>query len=345
MTRVLRLAAMPVLGMMFIGVSAYLNWAPLRVRLTGEKVAGRVAGMAIVRGRTNDVITSIETEVEVTYETGLGTLVGYTDYELRGAWRVEKDGGKEEIGTNEVRREVVALAEEVARRSADRIREIMKRESRKSAREGERVVRIIKTETARGFLDVGRLQPALTWDETGIQPVNRDGSTVTAGFVRTHAVFDMRDMAAVQSNKGDTMMSYRQERNGEEVRPEKRNFVLYCEPFSTEFRPVFTYEVAGKRYARLSHIGRHGGPTLALVLFGPCWVYYDKTAPEKAVLIANPGKMDGAVLAWFSRLCEGAFAQWGSGALIVLVGVIMIVLGMIQISLVVWPSGRLVVEE
>ena len=81
---------------------------------------------------------------------------------------------------------------------------------------------------------------------------------------------------------------------------------------------------------------------MALVLYGPCWVYYDRRVPERAVLIANPGKMDGAVLAWFSRLCEGAFAQWGSGALIVLVGVLMLILGMLEISLAVWPSRGLV---
>lgn len=337
----LRFVTMPLLGVVFIGVSVYLNWAQLRLRVSGEKVAGKVAGMAIVRGRTNDVITSIETEVEVTYETGFGTLVEYCDYELRGAWRVERNGEKEEIGTNEVRREILVLTEEVARRSADRIREIMKREARKSVREGERVVRIIKTETARGFLDVGRIHPVLKWDENGIRPVTRDGSDATTGFVRTHAVFDMRDTALVQSNKGDMMVSYAQLRNGELHKPAKQNFMLYCEPYETEFRPVFTYQVGEQRYARLSHIGRRGGPTLALVLFGPCWVYYDKDTPERAVLIANPGKMDGAVLAWFSRLCEGAFAQWGSGALIVLVGLFFLLLGALQISLAVWPSKRL----
>lgn len=344
MTRLLRLAAMPLLGIVFIGVSAYLNWAQLRLRVTGEKVAGRVAGMAIVRGITNDVITSIETEVEVTRESGLGTRIDYVDYVMQAAWNVETNGATEAISTNEVGRDLVVLMEEVARRSAERIREILKREARKRTREGERVVRIVKTETARGYLDVGRLQPVLVWGEDGIRPIARDGHAITSGFVRTHAVFDMRDMAVVQSNKGETMVSYAQVRNWQLHEPASKNFVLYCEPYATEFRPVFTYEVGGKRYARLSHIGRHGGPTLALVLFGPCWVYYDKTAPEKAVLIANPGKMDGAVLAWFSRLCEGAFAQWGSGALIVLVGVFCIVLGLIQISLVVWPSERLADE-
>lgn len=340
----LRLSVMPVMGVLFIGVSVWMNWRPLRLRVTGEKVAGRVAGMAIVRGATNDVITSIETEVEVTGESGVGRRVAYVDYVMRAAWKVQTNGEVEVISTSEAGSELVALTEDVARRSAERIREIMKREARKSAREGERVVRIVKTETARGFLDVGRLQPVLAWGEEGIRPIARDGQRMTTGFVRTQAVFDMRDQALVQSNKGDMMTSYAQVRNWQVHEPASKNFVLFCEPYATEFRPVFTYEVAGKRYARLSHIGRHGGPTLALVLFGPCWVYYDKAAPEKAVLIANPGKMDGAVLAWFSRLCEGAFAQWGSGALIVLVGVIMIMLGLIQLSLAVWPSGRLIRE-
>ncbi|MCX7848057.1 MAG: hypothetical protein N2595_08535 [bacterium] len=345
MNVLLRLSVLPLLGIGFIATSIYLNWAQLRLRVAGEKIAGQVAGMAIVRGVTNDVIFGIDTEVEMTYETGLGTRLLYKNYKVDAAWTVMRDGVAEPLPTDDVSGEILQLAEEVARRSAERIREILKRESRKRRGNGERVVRIIKTETARGYLNVGKIHPVLDWDEKGIRPTSRGGQTPTTGFVRTHAVFDMRDMALVQSNKGEMMVGYAQTRNWELHTPSKQNFVLYCEPYTTEFRPVFAYEVSGRRYARLSHIGRHGGPTLALVLFGPCWVYYDKNAPERAVLIANPGRMEGGILAWFSRLCEGVFAQWGSGALIVMVGLFCLVSGLIQISLAIWPSKRLTSES
>jgi hypothetical protein len=162
------------------------------------------------------------------------------------------------------------------------------------------------------------------------------------GVVSIRAVFDQSNPTQVKRNKGDSMLEYRQTRNGDEFTPAKKDFILFCEPYTTEFRPVFRHESEERSLAGISHIGRRGGPTLAIRLFGSCWVFRDPMNPESAVLIADPGKPDGAWLAWFSRLCEGTFSQWGAGALIVFVGGACILIGLLAITLVLKPSKGLV---
>jgi hypothetical protein len=233
--------------------------------------------------------------------------------------------------------DLARVVSDSVRGEAEILRWALLREARR-AEDPRRVVRIEKTETIRGYFDQETLPVVMTL---------RDGELVMdpnggepADTVTIRAVFDRTDPAVIQKSKGDSLVSYEYVRNGEPFTPEKRNFFLFAEPYSTQFRPVFGFEANGKPLARLSHIGRHGGPTLALQLFGNCRVFYDPKNPAEAILTALAGPVNGDPLGWFSRLCEGVFGQWGSTALIVIAGGTFFFVGLVFLSLVLIPHGR-----
>ncbi len=340
MKRLLTLAALPLLGLGLCLTAVAMHRAQLRLRISGVKAPGRLAGMAIVRPGRNDLLTGIDTAVTLTRADGERVRAQFQDGQPAalqrasgGAWHV--------LPTADLARAQLAMLADTARGDAAKVRWILQRERRRTD-DPARIVRIEKIETAHGYIGLAHVPHALLSQDGRITPAGAAGARPSRGTIVTHALFDVTDAATLQSNKGDSLCAYVQVRGTVTNTPDKQNFVLYCEPYATTFRPVFTYTAGTQEYARMSHIGRHGGPTLALVLFGPCWVYYDPHEPSSAVLIANPGPVDGAVLAWFSRVCEGALSQWGSGALIVLAGLLCIILGLLQISLALWPSTRLV---
>jgi hypothetical protein len=209
---------------------------------------------------------------------------------------------------------------------------VLLRESRRSE-DPLRVVRIEKTETIHGFFGLGIIPPVLSLANGRPAPGDPGQTGPEAGVVMIRAVFDRSDPALVDQNKGETMMRYEHLREGQTFTPAKQDFFLFSEPYATQFFPVFGFEANGLPVARLSHIGRHGGPTLALQLFGPGVVYFDPKQPSDAILTADPGPVGGDPLGWFSRLCEGIFSQWGSTALIAIAGLAAVLTGLLLISL------------
>lgn len=353
MKRLLTLTAFPLIGCAWLAVAVLLSWAQLRLRIVGTKTPGRVAGMAIVRPGACDLVTALDATLTLTLANGERLRVAYRDYAPVSAQFLARRGAAArpiplaelDAGTTTnagtLTRELRRALYDAVRGDAAIIRWILQREAR-NPNDATRIVRLTKTETAHGFFDMPDLAPTLVGEPDGIRPVDPRGTLPPRATVVTRAVFDASDPLAVQTNKGDSMCAFVQLRGTVTNDVDKRNFILFCEPYASEFRPVFAYTVGTQQYVRLSHVGRHGGPTLAIVLFGPCWVYYDPLQPATAVLIADPGAADGAWLAWFSRLCEGAFSQWGSSALIVLAGLTFILIGLIQLSLVIRPSTNLV---
>jgi hypothetical protein len=327
MKRMLPFLVLPLIGLALATVSLLLNSTQLRLRFGGDRVRGEVAGMLIARMDGVDLVSRFDSQITLTLADG--TVV-------QGHFRNRKPVAPLPSLAPEHER---ILLESVEGDAAS-LRWALKREGR---REGAatRVVRIEKTETVQGILGMPSVPKALVLRDGMIQP--RDLAAVPPiGTVVTRAVFDTRDADSLKSAKGDSMLEYEQIRGGARVQPAKRDFLLFCEPYASEFRPVFRYEVGGISYPGLSHIGRHGGPTLALRLFRPCLVFFDPERPSEALLVADPGSPEGAWLAWFSRYCEGVFAQWGSGSLIALAGGIFFLVGLGFVSLVLWPSNRLV---
>lgn len=315
----------------------------LKLRFLGEPTKGQLVGMVLQRQDHSDLLTSIETELVATLANGDEIHTTYRDYELVTADFLPR-GAREPRALSQAElnpdvRAVLSLElrqaiNEAVRGDVEVIRWMLMRESRRS-NDFQRVLRLEKTETVHGYFKVPQLPEVL--------PLNGDRITLLqdsdryAGVIKIHAVCDRTDPALVEKNKGQVLTDYEYTLNGQPVVPTKKNFYLTAEPYSTEFRPVFAFDANALRVARLSHIARHGGPTLALRLYGSCQVYYDPKNPTEAVLIADPGAIKGDWLAWFSRACEGTFGQWGSGSLIALAGFIFLSVGMLFISLAIKP--------
>ena len=321
-------------SLLFIGIGLALLLASyvwckreLTLRLHGEPAPGRIVGMALKRADHTDLLTGIDTLLVLTLADGTRLQADYRDFVLRSQ------------PAPDLAPDLARVLADAVVGQADILRWSLLRESRRPD-DPRRVVRIEKTETIHGCFNLDQIPPVLALRE-GRLVLDPFPIGATAGTVRIHGDFDFRDPAAVKANKGDSLVAYDYQRLGASITPEKRNFFLFAEPYATEFRPVFAFTANGLQVARLSHVGRHGGPTLALRLFGECDVFYDPQQPTEAVLLAHVGPGQGEWLAWFSRLCEGIFAQWGSAALIALAGLLFIATGLLFLSLWLFPSKNL----
>ncbi|MCS6772186.1 MAG: hypothetical protein NZ740_09210 [Kiritimatiellae bacterium] len=320
----LRLAALPLIGVLLIALSIRLHREQLRLRLEGVKTAGLIDGMAIHRGGGYDVVSRFDVDLSLRLADGTVQQARFRNGEPM-----------DPLPDNEKEAQRLRQA---ALDDVERLRWLLRRESRRPD-DPRRVVALTKTETVTGYFGLKTLPPRFIVRDGIVHPDPAGEAQISEVITRVEMVGDPQ---RVRENKGDWLVSFSQIRGGEPYTPAKRNFLLHCEPYSTVFRPVFQYTVNGIEYAAISHIGRHGGPTLALRLFHRCWVYYDPNAPENALLMADPGPVDGKPLDWFSRFCEGLFAQWGTASLIIFAGSIFIACGLILISLGVSPSRSLI---
>lgn len=347
MKNLLRLSVFPLVGILLLVMAFFWSERDLRLRFFGQSAEGRIVGMALQRedGRS-DLLTGLDTDLALTLADG-GELKGrFRNYELQSAVLISADGTSREVTAADLEKNSPLLGEKLAqvlndslRGDAEILRWALLREGRRTD-DPRRVVRIEKTETVRGYFDLESL-PLVLAMRNGEVVMDREGKTPDeAGTVTIRAVFDRSDSEALLKNKGDSMTFHEYVRNGEGITPEKKNFFLFAEPYGTQFLPVFGFDAGGNPLARLSHIGRHGGPTLALQLYGPCRVFYDPMNPSEAILTALPGPVNGDPLGWFSRLCEGVFGQWGSTALIVIAGAGFFITGLFFISLVAIPHSR-----
>lgn len=354
---VLRLSIMPFIGCALL-LGAYL-WSQreLKLRFWGQPADGQLIGMVLEGEKTSDLLAGLDSTLVLTLANGDGVEAHFVNYELRSS-RVLSAGARGDDKNNsapfasdqpdastsgssqQLSDDRQALLVEIVRGNAEIVRWALLRESRR-APEPTRVVRIEKTEVITGYLEVPKVPEVFGLQNGRLLLNTNETASPYAGEVRIHAVFDSTDPDLLKAQKGDPLIDYSYERNGKLLSPEKKDFFLFAEPYSTQFRPVFAFEANGTTVARLSHIGRHGGPTLALRLFGPCHVYYDQNHPEDAVVTAMPGPVGDDPLGWFSRYCEGLFGQWGSTALMVIAGLAFIVTGLILISLAVFPSRNI----
>ena len=347
MKNLVRLSILPIIGLALLALAFFWSQRDLRLRLFGQTAEGRIVGMALQRadGRS-DLLTGLDTGLVLTLADGGQVKASFRNYGFQSAALIFADGTSRELAAADLEGDDPLAGKVLARVVNDSLRgdaEISRwallREGRRSD-DPRRVVRIEKTETVRGYFDLETLPVVLAMQD-GDVVMDPDGKIpARAGTVTIRAVFDRSDPGTIQKNKGDSMVSYEYLRNGEAITPAKKNFFLFAEPYATQFRPVFGFEAGRNPLARLSHIGRHGGPTLALQLYGGCRVFYDRGNPSEAILTALPGPVNGDPLGWFSRLCEGVFGQWGSASLILIAGAGFLLTGLLFISLVVVPHSR-----
>lgn len=335
MRRLVRLAILPVAGLVLIGLALIWSGRELHLRLQGKPAVGEVIGMVLQRPGNTDVLRGMDTAIVLGLANGDRILAGYTNYRSQ-SLLLQNQQGESDVEQTSLPPTTARILNESLRGDAEILRWGLLRESRRPS-DPKRIVRIEKTETVHGYFGL-KEAPELFAVTDG--RISLDGQA-REGIVTVRAVFDRSNTAEVLANKGETLVEYSYIREGLAVEPEKKNFFLFAEPYSTQFRPVFGFGANDVSVARVSHIGRHGGPTLALRLYEPCEVYYDPANPSEAILIAIPGKADGDWLGWFSRFCEGTFGQWGSGSLIVLAGLLFGGTGLLFISLAIVPSKNL----
>ena len=341
MPRFIRLSILPAIGLLFLVAAYFWSHREVNLRLFGQPAEGRVIGMVLQRPEAADVLAAIETQLVLSLANGDRIDATYSNYTLKNAAYQPKAGtAPRTLVTNDLLKENAAstLSPELRRVINDSVRGDMsiigwalRRESRRPE-DSSRVIRIEKIETVRGYIGVTHV-PEVFGLRDEMLVIEGQPEAPPTGTVRIRALFDQSDPVALKARKGDALKEYSYERNGVAATPGKKNFFLNTEPYATQFRPIFAYKADGRDVARLSHIGRQGGPTLALVLYGPCRVYYDPKNPEQAVVTSVPGPVAGEPLAWFSRFCEGLFGQWGSGSLIVIAGLLFIITGLLFIYL------------
>ncbi len=336
MKRIAPFLVLPVLGLTLLLAGFLWGGRDLRTRLFGEAVPARLPGMWITRAAgSSDLLTSISTECRFTTADGRIFLIHARNHRpLTASGTLPEADFPPHLKTFLDK----SLAADIAL-----LRGALRGEARR-ADDPARIVRVEKIETIHGYLGLPSAPPLLRADAADplfpIVPAD-PALAATRGEIRIRAVLDLSDPAALAERRGDSLAAYDYLRAGVATEPAKKNFYLYAEPSSTEFRPVYAYEVDGRSFVRVSHIGRLGGPTLALRLFHDSTVYHDSAAPELGVLIADAGRPEGQYLAWFSRFCEGVFSQWSLTAILMCAGAVMIFVGLLAFSLEVKPSRHL----
>ena len=354
----LRLSILPLLGCLLLLGSSIWSKREINLRFSGKPAEGQIIGMVLQRDQSADILSAIDTSLVLTLANGERINADYANYELikprlLPATKTADDVSSSQptpatepepvtpASTDSLSAALRKTLDQVVRGNAEIVRWALLRESRK-APDPTRVVRIEKTETVHGYLDVPQVPEVFDLKDGKLLLGKDDAASPYAGKVRIHTVFDVTNAEVLKAQKGDSLIEYSYERNGTSHTPAKKDFFLSAEPYSTQFRPVFAFEANDLAVARLSHIGRHGGATLALRLYGACRVYYDLNRPEEAVVTAIPGPIGDDPLGWFSRVCEGLFGQWGSTALIAIAGLLFIITGLFFISLAIFPYRKVV---
>lgn len=343
MKRPLALLIFPALGLALLFFAWFWSVREIRLRANGTPVEGRIAGMVLQRAGNSDLITGIESHLVLQRASGERVMAESKDGILTSVKTIAADGTSttvpldaldETLGEAESR-----VLEDARTGQAEAIRWALLREARRAAM-GSEIVRIERTDTVDGYFGLDAVPQVL--DVRDGRPLMKDQ---TPGRAVVRAVFDQAAPPGDGGRQGEVLVEYSFTLDGGEFAPAKRDFLLASEPYTTQFLPVFVYSSGGPQLARTSHVGRQGGPTLALRLHRPCRVYLNPDNPAEAVLMADVGPADHHdLLGWFSRYCEGLFAQWGSTALMVLAGLTCLLTGLILISLAIWP-GRTTAPE
>ncbi len=352
MKRIIQLSIFPIIGILFIFAAYLWGKRELTLRFQGEPTTGKVIGMVLERKDHSDLLTALDTQLVFTLANGDRIEAIFHNYKLvTGTYQSAGDTENRILTAADLDPKTTATGgplsvtlrqtiDDAMRGDGARTQWALQRETRLT-NDPKRVVTIDKTETVRGYFNMKSVPVLMELKDGEIHFDPTLPGSPTSGTVVIRAVFDMTDPAAVRARKGDALTIYQYLINGEEHTPHSRDVFINAEPYTTVFIPVFSFEANGIQVARLSHIGRHGGPTLALRLFEACKVFYDPENPTEAVVIADPGSIDGDWLAWFSRFCEGVFGQWGSTALMALAGLGFMLVGLITISLAIVPSKAL----
>lgn len=324
MKKLLPLTLFPLLGLLCLA----LAWSWSRTELTLTLSGGNTEGVirATVKARPtglHDVITDLNHTLVLTFADGARLHVATRNYRietLRLSTAVAPDQSLapavlEATSPLHARLEpgLRSVLDELLRGDAARIQRALERESARPAATA--LVEIEKTETAYGWFGLTeRPSSFVVHAATDVLTPVSTFPLPPASTLFTTATFSRADSAAVKARKGDFLTHYERRAAGGlgAGEPARRDFVLFDEPYATEFLPVYRYTVAGRAYANLSQIGRKGAPFTGFILQAPCRVAYDVTAPENSILLPyiTAPEAGESKLNWFSNFCESLFSRW-----------------------------------
>ena len=342
MKKLLLLLLLPVFGCVLIAAGFVWSRTELSVVRDGERTSGVI--IAMVKARTNHADIIVGLSHQLTFATHSGEVIEVTLQNNQPvSVTVSNAAGRVSLPT-------AALASsamhsplpgnfsiqlwEVVRGDTEIIKRLLQRESKRT--DDDRIVRIEKLETAHVQREINLLSER--WETDG-GTLKLPGTTST---VTTRAFF-APPVSDAGTNHNSWLAAYERTVDGKVTEPFRQDFIQFDEPYATEFRPVFQFVADGTNYARLSDIGRLGGPSPTYRLFEPCRLAYPPTDPGRAILLPHYGSYDARTspLVWFSFAAEGFFDRWVFVCLLAGTGLGLIVMGIIVISLAVKPSVRL----
>lgn len=319
LTRLGALTLFPLAGGLALWGAWVLGGPFWRAMHEGRKLEGEVVGMWVQREKGAELIGRME--VEVTLETAAGAQVRLEAESGGVPPRIAVEGPLEE----EARPRLESLARRGRLADNAEILRILRRELRRKGED--RVVRLEKVE--RVWVTKG-----LEEEPEGL--VVRDGVVLPEqGAVparwETRAVF-AQDPKSVRPNPVQREFVFRVD--GVEAEAGRKDFVLYRDPWSTEFRPVVQFEEGGQRRLALSDIGRHGKPALGFSFFNQARVtIHPGTGWPQVDRKGEPDDPGMPPMERLSLKSEMIFSRWAHPLILLAVGVVSWVLGGIVLSL------------
>lgn len=324
MKKLLPLALFPVLGLLCLALAWSWSRAELTLTLSGGNTEGVIR--ATVKSRPSglhDVVTNLDHTLVLAFADGARLHVATRNYRVA-SLRLSTTAQPalplpaDALSANpplhpRLAPDLRPVIEEILRGDSARIQRVFERESARPADLA--LLEIEKTEIAHGWFGLARQPAAFVVDAAtaALAPaIVSDSPLPHASTVFTTATYSRADPAAVKARKGDFLTHYERRVGDTATEPAKRDFILYDEPYATEFLPVYQYTVGNVAYANLSQIGRKGAPFTGFILQAPCRVAYDLAAPHDSILLPylTAPKAGESKLNWFSNFCESLFSRW-----------------------------------
>lgn len=345
MKKLLPLALFPLLGLLCLA----LAWSWSRTELTLTLSGGNTEGVirATVKARPagpHDVLIDLDHTLVLSFADGARLHVATRNYRVESLRLSTAATPDQPLAADALSAtpplhprltpDLPAVIDELLRGDAARIQRVLERESAQPAALA--LLEIEKTEIARGWFNLAQIPKTFVVDAATdtLSPVSEIPLQPDA-TVFTTATFSRADLAAVKARKGDFRTHYERRVGDIVTEPARRDFILYDEPYATEFLPVYQYTVADRAYAHLAQIGRKGAPFSGFILQAPCRVAYDLAAPDDSILLPyltapKPGE---SKLNWFSNFCESLFSRWAYLATYLCFAVFFFITGGLLISL------------
>lgn len=335
--KLLLLLLLPVSGIVLILLGIAWSRDDLSIALNGRQTDGEIVAMVKVREFNSDMIVGLDLQLTFTRENGESIKVTLHNNQTTSVSVSDPASGLSQTfdSGSKLPADLYSRIRDVAEGDAETIKRLAQREARTTS--GERIIRIEKLETARVYRVTHPLQRH--FDSNG----DSLGLPGMATVVTTRAIFAPPRTVGIGNDSSDWITRYEREVNGVASNPFRRDFILFDDPYTTEFRPVFRFRTDDRTVAELSNIGRYGGPSPTYRLFEPCRVAYLSDSPGSSILLPQYGSHDvgASPLVWFSFAAEGFFGRWVHLCLLAGTGIVLICMGLIVVSLAVKPSLRL----